>query len=258
MSGQNSYTSNKFWYPKEYFLIQIHFARKLSNITRTAFEKVLLDNTGLYWRVIGEDYKKSGVSRKWDDLVDSKLDDNDLADLLFKQFANQDYAVFKPKKSEFGFFSYYFNEQKKYVKLHFEVASRGNKSGLAAEFMNERINELKRMFQNISEIHPDAKSALGVSWLLNIDACTRLFPKEFKRSSKRIPVKEWNLHGDEVWGQFLDSKGYIKKDLMETFINAIDKFSTIEELFNAFPFPPLLAKCDIDAFYNFYGVKRLL
>ena len=101
------------------------------------------------------------------------------------------------------------------------------------------------------EKYLEAETVSGFSWLYNIDAYKRLFPKRYIENCKEI-------HGwfktVALWGQFVDRGLQVKKDIALTFEKCIQTKNSIEELEACFPYKILQPKCEIIDFYTLYNI----
>ncbi len=245
---------NPYWYPKEYFYVQVCFARKFSEITGMMFEDSLLTKTGLHWRVGGASYKDNKKTEEWVQAFDPHLNNEELTDKFFDVFIRRSDSFFDPKHNEFGAFSYWYNPENQKVKLHYENLFKGEKSPLSIDFFDDRIADLKKMFSDIKAKCPMAVEVTGSSWLYQLPAYKRLFPKMFINNLRNVTYEEIIFSSDSLWGQFLDSKGNIKKDLEIQFVDSIEKASSLEELLDSFPLYPMCSSAPIQCFYSHYGV----
>jgi len=121
---------------------------------------------------------------------------------------------------------------------------------LSKQARMDRFLELKEMFEYISRYHSDAQFVEGCSWLYSYEAYCRLFPQEYiggLELVKEIPVR---IHS--AWGQFLNSSGEIDFERVATFKQKIDTTTSLNELFDSFPFRIYRDRAEIKFFYLFY------
>ncbi|OGI76783.1 hypothetical protein A3C57_02415 [Candidatus Nomurabacteria bacterium RIFCSPHIGHO2_02_FULL_33_12] len=108
--------------------------------------------------------------------------------------------------------------------------------------------------------HPNTKTLSTASWLLDAIPETiaqKLFPQSFIDSMR---VKEskigWSL-GTMIWGQFLDARGNLKKQLSDELLKNLKNMKKDEYLIDLLKPPlhkPKSAITNIEDFYVMYNV----
>ena len=151
----------------------------------------------------------------------------------------------------FGCFSYEYEKDENYIQLHFRNTDLPEPGALSKERIAERQKELKKMFREIKQAYPQAKTVCGFSWLYNLQAYNRLFPIEYVKTAR--PVAYW-FKSTALWGQFLDSAGKVKYDLAQSFLNKMEAQTSLKDLTACFPLPLLEVEAEIDYFYKFYAI----
>jgi hypothetical protein len=243
-------------YSKDYFSFQLGFAREVAHITDKSLTDVLIKYTSFYktLRIADWDFDKNNPT--WQEYLALLSNSDDYAQTTYefylKQIAKKGE---KNKKKLFGCFSYDYYEEEKKVQIHFRNTDDPEPGALSKARMDTRLAELKEMFTNISEKHPEAETVAGFSWLYSIEAYRRLFPPEYMHDST---VNMTWFRTSTLWGQFLDSFGELKEDLVAKFENCIEGKQSIEDLATCFPLKVLETKANISYFYKFYGIKSPL
>lgn len=233
-------------YSKDYFNLQLKFAQRITEITREDLSSVLFQYTSFYKSFRIEGWEFSLNNPIWNEFLNELNQNNNVNENIYNFYLKQiQLKGVKNEKKLFGCFSYEYDEDKHEVSIHFTNVDTPEPGALSKERMDVRTKELKQMFKEIKEIYPDAKTVTGFSWLYNIEAYKRLFPPEYIQNSKIIT--DW-FRSTALWGQFLDSAGEIKKDLVAKFEKDISKANTVEELKMCFPFKLVKVNADIKYF----------
>jgi len=158
-----------------------------------------------------------------------------------------------PGRASFGCFGCDPPDDSGDVRIHFRnVENLAEVGPLDSTRVDHRTAELRAMFAFVRDHWPAARSVLGGSWLYHTAAYRRLFPPEYGAS--RRPVDEpLNLNGGSSWGQFLDHRGAVKRDVRRAFLTNLERLD-IAAPWRAFPLRPLRTHAPISAFYAFYGL----
>ena len=126
--------------------------------------------------------------------------------------------------------------------------------------INERKIDIANLLKDIKINHPNTETISTASWLLDAipdKIMEELFPKSFIKSIRLKESKSgWSL-GTMIWGQFLDAKGGLKKDLAEKILQNLRNMKEDEYLIDLLEPPlhkPKSAKSNIQDFYNMYAV----
>jgi len=232
---------------KEYVDLQVRFVKKLCEIDKAPFD--------LYFMIYAD---APNMLR-----MDFKIWHPNLPD--FREFSNllvnstdytttiYDFAIKKlgeiprdPFKSPYGFF--YRNILKSAFIL--EMHTQYDEPILGIHPLDHRRFEetkgnLYTMMKEAKEKFPNLTWVTGNSWLYNIEAYRRLFPKEYLDTGK---FNTHSFHGLGLWGQFLNKGLQIKKDVAEEFYKKLDVAQTFEQAMEAFPYMVIGLKAPIDCF----------
>lgn len=195
-----------------------------------------------------------------------------ITNILYSWYLSQPHSKYEdpiPKNDgfHFGIFRFEPLDNGKVIKVHVSSLKRGEKSELASVNRDKRQEEMKQMFTAISQSCPQAETVIGGSWLYNTVAYRNIYPPEFIAHMVRLvpegyPVSDgmktgMSLQGDSIWGQFLNSQGGIKYDLVDRFMAKIKTAATWKELIDAFPNPVWQPKCAIENFYSYYNISPI-
>lgn len=237
-------------FSKDFFELNLRFARQVSDVTRQSVQKSLLEYTHLYLAFeLGRDFDPENPI--WQDSLDQVADSADQADRTYRFYLER--MAKQPKQQpdhSFGCFSYALWEGSR-VRLHFRNA-KNERGVLQKEKAPERVGELREMFQHLKGTVPITSTVIGGSWLYNIEAYRRLFPASYLESAQ-------SGHNEcqfiSLWGQFLFYDGNVRPHLAELFLEGIEKQKTLEGLKACFPYPVLRLQSSIEDFYAFYGIE---
>lgn len=141
------------------------------------------------------------------------------------------------------------------VRIHFSPADKeGGIGPLSRQKCTRRVQELATMFAFIRTAHPDARYVQGGSWLYNIDAYRRLFPRAYVESAKAHTTPK-DLSGGSWWGQFIDHDECVQAARVATFRERLEQLDPVA-VWKVFPLPAMAARADIDVFYRHYARLR--
>ncbi len=236
-------------YSKDFFELQIRFVKKVSHITGRPVEELLIKYSSFF--------KALKINSNWEFRDDDPgwikylnfIKDKDITDATYEYYlkvADKDLAV----DGAVGCFAYEYLAKDKTVLVHFANKDEAEPGALSKEREPQRLKELKQLFEMIKQKHPEAKKVVGNSWLHNIESYRRLFPKEYYQNTEVLESYRTN----SLWGQFLDSSGEVKRDLMEEFLEKLNKVTKLTDLSNCFKYKVLKPSADIKYFYQFYGI----
>jgi hypothetical protein len=239
-------------YDKEFFELQIQFAKKLSEVSGTSFPELLLSHTGLYHffrlgRVV------DGDNPVWQEFISQG--DQHMAERAYDLYLQIERAREsspenqKPRRKKFGCFQHEYSKEEKTVYMHF-----GNREEKDSPFANieKRKQELKTMFEYIKEHHPGAEYVRGDSWLYNVDKYKEIFPSEY---CANLEPSETPYLALSTWGQFLDRNHKTKPEDFDSFKQRLQAAQTSDEVLKSIPRMPLQAGTNIENFYRDMGIK---
>ena len=240
-------------YSGDYFALQVDFVRKITAVSDISFHDALREYTSFYktFRIAGWDFDhRNPVWQEFLRLADRSEDVARTAHAFYLDCIGRNA---QNEHTEFGCFSYEQEAEdgKPYIQIHFRNADAADPGALSKERMPERMRELKAMFLEIREKHPDAKTVSGFSWLYNLEAYCRLFPPSYVRTRKTVPA--W-FRSTALGGQFLDSAGNLRYDTAKRFSQRTAGKKTLGQLISCFPYPLWELESDIADFYQWYGI----
>jgi hypothetical protein len=159
-----------------------------------------------------------------------------------------------PGHLKFGCFSHDPPDESGSVRIHFSPGDDENDGAgpLARARLEQRVEELRRMFGAVRIAHPQAKTVRGASWLYNLEAYRRLFPPQYGAARTQPPRVRMN--GMSSWGQLIDHRGAIKRDVAAAFLRNLDAELDPAAPWLVFPLRALVTSAPIETFYRFYGL----
>jgi len=149
----------------------------------------------------------------------------------------------------FGCFSYGF-QSANVVRLHFINADADGQSPLGVARIERRRAELTAVFKHLKRTVAEDVTVVGISWLYNLDAYRRLFPKVYAASGR---VVRRRFRSMPLWGQFLDHRGQVKEALQRRFLRSFAAESTLAQLDDCFPLQAIAVQAPARQFYECYG-----
>ena len=236
-------------FSKDFFDLNLKFAKRISDVTGQGLEKALLEYTHLYLAFgLGRDFDdKNSIWQSYLHLLGNQLDQ---AAYTCQFYLAQQTKRPKPEPEHaFGCFSYTLWTAHR-MRLHFPNAT-SERGALQKQKTSERLAELKSMFGHLKKTVPLTSTVLGGSWLYNIEAYRRLFPANYLESAQ---VGEEECQFIALWGQFLFHDGNVRQPMAEKFLQAMETQKTLEGLKNCFPYRVLRLESSIDDFYLYYGL----
>jgi len=240
-------------YSKDYFELQLKFAEKVSKISKQTLAEVLLNYTSFYKTFRIEGWEFNVKDPTWTIFINHLQESDEPLETIYEFYLKQiNKKALKNEKKMFGCFSYELEEKDKCISIHFRNVDSPEPGALSKERITVRKTELKEMFTEIREKHPQLTSVCGFSWLYTIAAYTRLFPPEYIVKSNVI--NDW-FKSTALWGQFLDSSGNVKRDLVHRFEENIKKAKNLKDLKESFPLKLLEVSAPIKYLFKFYGIK---
>lgn len=236
---------------RPYFEVQLRFAQALAERTGEPMTHTALTHTNLHrWFGLGD---PAGPERpEWAAYAEGLR-----AAVSLEAQLDWTEAVFvrSPEESSgrpaFGCFSYDAPNAEGEVRIHFTNRDADDVSPLTAEKVPRRLADLRAMFADVRERHPQAGFVRGGSWLYNIEAYRRLFPPAYG-ASRRAPERV-HLNGTSSWGQFLDHREAIKPAARDAFLAGLPRLDPAAP-WTAFPLRALQVRAPIGLFYAFYGL----
>jgi hypothetical protein len=239
-------------HPKQFFELQLIFAQKIADLSQQPLNEILLHYTAFY-RILGLDWSLDPTNSVWQTYTQGLQQAAEKMDFTH-QFYLQRYSAI-PKftdEEHWGCFSYEHLPEKRAIHLHFGDQDTSIYGPLSHRRIDVRTSELRAMFQQIQQRHPDAILVQGGSWLYNWEAYRRLFPPAFGQSAQK--EQKFTLAGRNIWGQFLRRRASVHQETMSLFLERVSQLKRAEDYSQCFPYPNVRTEALINQFYEFYGV----
>ena len=231
-------------YRKEFFDLQWRFAAHAAALAEIQLAEALFEYTNFYarfglgrdfdaanptWRQYVEGLQRSATPRDWTyDFYRSRLPDTGAPGVV----------------ASFGCFCYA-RHTKGRIRLHFQNADGAGASPLAAHRQEQRHVELAELFEHVRRHEAATVKVTGASWLYNIEAYRRLFPREYLASAVPSPPR---FRGMPLWGQFLDRQGAIRQEAADSFMRQVSAQEDVLALGACFPYQVLALEAAASAF----------
>ncbi|WP_431824618.1 hypothetical protein [Burkholderia sp. F1] len=238
-------------YSREFFDLQIRFARAAASLTGMRIEQALLVYTNVYVRLgLGRGFDEAHPA--WRHYIDGFRQATDLSDWTYRCYlARVEGARGQSVPAAFGCFSYVMQDDG-CVRVHFQNVDPLTVSPLSIDRLPERLCELRSLFDHVGRNHKDAARVVGTSWLYNLGAYRRCFPEEYVASAR---VAESRFRNMPLWGQLLNRYGMVRGGVADSFINRLSHAADIQDLALCFPFQALAVEAPIAVFKSFYGLE---
>ena len=138
------------------------------------------------------------------------------------------------------------------IKLHFRDAEPSDRSPLDLQRAPARRADLAALFAHVRESQGSDFSVHGASWLYNLDAYCRLFPKAYVETTR---ASGGQFRRMPLWGQFLDRHGETRPQMTEPFLARLAACRDPAALDGCFPFPVRVASAPGRVFFEEYGLS---
>jgi hypothetical protein len=236
-------------YAKAFFNLQLQFAQTVSALSRLPLETVLLEYTNLYIRFgLGRDFNPAHPT--WREYL-AGLDRNERCEWTYHFYLTRSPVVVPPNLvATFGCFSYSRLSSDR-IRLHFENAETDGHSPLGIERLEQRLADLAALFGHVKRTLRQPLQVVGASWLYNLAAYRRLFPKSYLATAHVIHGRFRHM---PLWGQFLDRHGEVRESVTRPFLARLQRESVLDCLDQCFPFQVLSVEAPVSEFYDFYGL----
>jgi hypothetical protein len=231
-------------YARGFLDLQLRFAETVAGLAGLPLERALLDYTNLYIRFgIGRDFDPTHP--RWQAyLAGLRAADSP------GEWTHQFYLACPPVRpapglvATFGCFAYALLPDGR-VRLHFRNAEPPARSPLAHERRAERVAELRALFDHLGRRLPDSTLVAGASWLYNLEAYRRLFPRAYVDSGQ---VMRGRFQRMPLWGQFVDRHGEVKEDAAKVLLDRLDRQAGLDGLDECFPFQVIGVQAPVHVF----------
>lgn len=245
-------TNISSFYAKPFFELQLVFGQKIADVSHQSLDQAILRFTALY-RILGLDWSLDPTNPVWQKYIQGLQKASEKVDFTHQFYLQRYPAIPKFTDEEhWGCFAYEYNPEIRAVHLHFSDQDTSMYGPLSHHRIDVRASELRAMFQQIKQRHPDAVLVQGGSWLYNWESYRRLFPPAFGQSAQKENL--FTLTGRNIWGQFLRRNGSVHQETMSLFLGRVNKLKRAEDYPQCFPYANVKTKTAIQLFYEFYAV----
>jgi hypothetical protein len=237
-------------YARAFFDVQIRFARTVSVLFGLPLEHALMDYTNLYIRFgLGREFDPAHPG--WREYLTGLQGRNDEGAWTHQFFLTRPQTVLPPGLvATFGCFSYARLSDDR-IRLHFHNAEVDGHSPLAVERRDHRLADLAALFAHVKRTEPASARVIGASWLYNLEAYRRLFPKSYVASARTLTRRFRHM---PLWGQFVNRHGGVKEHLTRELFDRLGHRPNLEQLDTCFPFQVLGVEAPAEEFHAFYDV----
>jgi len=237
-------------YAKEFFDLQLTFARTVSALSGLPLTHTLFQYTNLYIR-FGLGRAFDDAHPVWQQFVAGLAHADDAGDWTYRFYLTRDEATAGPSVvASFGCFSYARLSDGR-LRLHFRNVDAEGQSPLARDRVPHRMADLTALFAHIKATEPGPRRMVGASWLYNVDAYRRLFPIAYLSTARALTGRFRHM---PLWGQFVDRHGAVKAGMTRPFLAQLARQTSVDDLDRCFPLPVLTVEAPADDFYAFYSV----
>jgi hypothetical protein len=241
-------------YSEPFFELQLVFAQKIADLSQQSLEQTLLHFSAFY-RILGLGDRLDPTNVIWQTYIQGLQQAAEKVDFTHHFYLQRYHAIPKFTDEEhWGCFAYDYNPVTRVIHPHFSDQDTSIYGPLSHQRIAIRKSELRMMFQQIQQRHPDAALVRGGSWLYNWEAYRRLFPQAFGQSAKRDEIQY--LAARAIWGQFLRRGWSIHQETMSLFLQRVSQLERVEDYPQCFPYLVLKAEAPIRLFYEFYALVK--
>lgn len=237
-------------YSKAFFDLQVVVAERMAEVGGVELGRALMDFTNLYIR-FGLGHGFDAEHPVWREYLDGVGRGRDLREWTYRFYLGRAGVVVPPGLvASIGCFSYSRLSGER-IRLHFRNAEGDGHSPLAAGRRERRLGDLAGLFAHVKATVPGPVRAVGASWLYNLEAYRRLFPRAYLATARPFPGRHRHM---PLWGQVLDRRGDVRHSMAEHLLERLARLSRLEDLDACFPFQVLRLEAPADAFFELYGV----
>lgn len=238
-------------YSREFFKIQLQFARIIAKKRAIPYTQSLFLYTCIYVRLFGyvDEYPPQIDSPQWIELIKSlPLTQSNQLQYIYQKYLDRE-SQLKPVSNQkrFGCFSYSYHSDKNQYELHF--GAHDPKGNLGTNRIKAKTEDWTNLFRDMYEQKRQNTTCKIDTWLMNINSFRRLLPPKFVSEAK--PLYTGNAQTFTYWGPLLNRFGRIKSTMKKAlFINlSLENHTHVEDYF---PRRALTSEVNTDIFYDFY------
>ena len=212
-------------YSKPFFELQLVFAQKMADLLQQPLEQALLRYTAFY-RILGLDWSMDPTNPIWQAYIQRLERTAEKVDFTH-QFYLQRHSII-PKftdEEHWGCFAYDYKPEKRAVHFHFSDQDTSIYSPLSHHRIDVRKSELREMFQQVKQRHPDAEFVWGGSWLYNWESYRRLFPQAYVASAKKddMPI----FVARRTWKEFMLRRCNVHQESMGWLLQRVSQIGRV-------------------------------
>ena len=224
----------------------------MAELSRQSLEETVLHSTAFY-RILGLDWSLDPMHPVWQEYLQRLQQEQTDAEQTYRFYLQRYKDIPKfTDQAHWGCFAYEYNAETQAIHLHFSNQDTSGSGALSSHQRTARMSELRAMFRQIQEIHPEAVLVRGMSWLYHRESYRRLFPAAYGQSAQ--VVEQPYLPGRAIWGQFLRRDWQVNEETLSLFLQCVEQLEDTERCMHCFPYSVLQAESPISAFYAFYGI----
>lgn len=243
-------------YSKEVYFLYSKIALKAYDLNYGSLKECFLNFTPLLTRIAHTSSKEPDLQLEKllsDINSQNSLDCNETTDTIYNFFGSIQEPDFPKEPMDLiGVFYTVYYPKFKNLGIHFYLPDRLKSSPFSIQHLDQRKAEIKQLFEKAKLKYPDAERVRGFSWLHNMDFYKRIFP-DFYYTKGSVAVKDY-YSSNAYWGQFVNRDGSCRLEPSSKFINCIDLKEDASSLADCFPLKGLEVICDINYFYDYYGI----
>lgn len=238
-------------YARAFFDLQLQFAQTVASLSGLPPTRALLEYTNFYIRFgLGRDFDPAHPG--WQQYLAGLRNTSDDREWTYRFYLTRPQPVAPPALvATVGCFSYSRLSHDR-IRLHFLNTEPAQYSPLAIERQARRLADLAALFEHVKRTMPEPIRVVGASWLYNLEAYRRLFPRSYLGSAHAIHDRFQHM---PLWGQFLDRHGEVRANLAQLLLDRLGRQASLEGLDRCFPFQVLRVEAPAPDFYDFYGVR---
>lgn len=237
-------------YAKAFFDLQFRVAETISALGGVPLEQAVFEYTNFYIRFgLGRNFEQGHPI--WRDYLEGLSGAPDGREWTYRFYLTRPPELALPAVvATFGCFSYGRTSGDR-IRLHFGNAETDGRSPLGIERAGTRRAELAALFEHVRRQEPRPLRVIGASWLYNLEAYRRLFPKSYLETARALHGRYRHM---PLWGQFLDRHGELKPDMARVLLERLSRLSRGEDLAQCFPLQVLGLEAPAPVFYEHHGL----
>ena len=238
----------------DYFDLQLKFAAAVAAKTGVDLAHAIFTHTNFFMRLsFGNRLELDENHAGWRAFVGELVAAHDRAAYAYQAYLDAPLTSATMTAVPFGCFSVDPVGADGVVRFHFGSKDQADVSPLSAERLAARRDELRALFAHVRSSWPHAKSVTGNSWLYHLESYRRLFPASYGES-RAVVRHSAAIQGTSRWGQFLDFRGRVRRDIRDQFLANLARVDAAH-LCDAFPIPTYRTQAPIGDFYEFLALQ---